>query len=127
MIIYQKKIVKFYLATDEGQIESTESFQDFCDFLEDEVGLPNIDIDDMNNVNDSIEIFAIKNKDDIDNDSTQIESHEDFGDVFENFNPHSDPRQVFYFFVKVGLSLSSISVIFSFCLLLSIFLFFCLF
>ena len=102
VIIYQGKAVKFYLATDDGTInDSIEAFQDFCDFLGDEVGLPDIDIEEMD---DSIEIYSIESKDDIDNDSTQIESYDDFGDVFRKFDPNSDPRQVFYFFIKVELS-----------------------
>ena len=105
MIICQAKAVKFYVATEDGTInDSKEAFQEFCDFLGDEVGLPDIDIQEMD---ESIEIYSIENKDDIDNDSTQIESYDDFGDVFRNFDPNSDPRQVFYFLVKVELSLRS--------------------
>ena len=102
MIICQKKTFKFYLETDDGEIEdSSEAFQAFCDFLADKLGLPAIDI---NEINDSIEIYSIENEDDIDNDATQIESHDDFGEIFEDFDFDSDPRQVFYFFIKVRLS-----------------------
>ena len=98
MIIYRKKVLKFYLPTDDGMVEDDEeAFQDFCDFLEGEVGI------DIEEVNDSIRIFSIKNKNDIDNYSTQIESPDDFGDVFDDFDPDSYPRQVFYFFIKVEL------------------------
>ena len=64
-------------------------------------------------MDDSIEIFSIENKNDIDNYSTQIESCDDFGDVFEDFDPDSDPRQVFYFFIRVELW-DSIFAIFGF-------------
>ena len=107
MIVYKNKVFKWYLETDDGTIDDNEvSFQDFCDFLEDDVGVPNIDIDDMN---DEVEIFLIDDKDDIDNDSQQILCADDFGDVFEDFNPDSDPRQVFYFVVKVELIYMSIA------------------
>ena len=102
MIIYKNKVFKWYLETDNGTIDDNqEAFQEFCDFLEDVVGVPNIDIDDMD---DSVEIFLIDDKDDIAHDSPQIECPDDFGEVFEDFDPDGDPRQVFYFVVKVELS-----------------------
>ena len=112
LIIYKNNVFKWYLETDSGTIDhNEEAFQDFCDFLEDDIGLPNIDSDDMD---DTVEIFLIDDKDDIDNDSQQIECADDFGDVFENFDADSDPRQVFYFVVKVESSAHNCFVLFCF-------------
>ena len=112
VIMYKNKVFKWYLDTDDGTIDhNEEAFQDFCDFLEDAVGLPCIDIDDMD---DEVEIFLIDNKDEIDDDSQQIECADDFGDVFENFDPDNDPCDVFYFVVKVKLSVHGWFVLFFF-------------
>ena len=111
-IIYKNKVFKWYLETDDGTIDDNqEAFQEFCDFLEDDIGVPTIDVDDMD---DTVEIFLIDNKDDIDNDSQQIESPDDFGDVFEDFDPGSDPRQVYYFVVKVELLCKWFGIVFLF-------------
>ena len=99
VIIHKNKVFKWYLATDNAKNDDNQqAFQNFCQFLEDDIGVANIEID---NMDDTVEIFLINDKDDIDNDSHQIESPDDFGDVFEDFNPDSDPRQVYYFVIKV--------------------------
>ena len=110
VVIYKNKVFKWYLETNDGTIDDNQkTFQGFCDFLGDDIGIPNIDINDMD---DTVEIFLIDNKDDIDNDSQQIESADDFGDVFEDFDPGADPRQVFYFVVKVEWSVHNCFVVF---------------
>ena len=99
IIIFQNKAFEWYLATDNGSIEDNEqSFQDFCDFLEDDLDVPNIDIDDINN---EVKMFSINAKEDC---IHQIVSPDNFGAIFRNFDPSSDLPHVYYFMIKVELS-----------------------
>ena len=99
VIFHQNKKHKFYLSTDDeyGAIEdNSEAFQEFCDFLEERFEI-DIDIDDWPS---NLELFSIKNMDDIDNEANQIECGDDFGDVFKNCNLQSDdPNDYTFYFV----------------------------
>ena len=89
--------------------DNGKSFTRFCTYLETLLGNDNINNGSINidNIDKSgIEIFYINNENDINNDSNQIESSDDFGDIFENFDSeNNDHSQIFYFVAKVQFQL----------------------
>ena len=101
VIFYKNTKHKFYLSTEDGTIEDSEqSFQDFCDFLEDRFEVENIEIEEWPS---NLELYSIEDADDIDNEENEISNADDFGDVFEDCDLESDDPNdyTFYFVFKV--------------------------
>ena len=97
VVIHRSKRHEWYLELKEGKIKDNhDSFRSFCEFLQQTLRVPEIDIDALP---DTLELSKIDDENDVGNDGIQIEDKDDFGEVFEDFDSNSDNR-TFYFLVK---------------------------
>ena len=102
VVIHRNQKHEWCLQLENGEIEdNAESFQEFCDFLEDHLRIPNIDIDEWS---DNLELFHIDNEHDLVNDESSARKITDsagFGQVFDNVGD----GKAFYFLVKMSKTL----------------------